>query len=145
MRFTTTILLSGKNNTGIVVPASVVEALDRGKRIPVEVTVGGHSYRSSIVSYAGQFLIALSAENRTAAGVAAGDTVEVEVTVDDAPREVPIPDALAAALASESDAASAFAALSYSNKRRIVLPIEGAKTEVTRDRRVAAAIEELLS
>jgi hypothetical protein len=144
MKFSTTILASGKNNTGIPVPESVVEALDRGKHIPVVVTIGGHSYRSSIVFYTGRYLISLSAENRAAAGVAAGDEVEVEVTVDDAPREVEIPDALATALAGDADAAAAFAALSYSNKRRIVLSVEGAKTDATRDRRVAKALEELV-
>lgn len=145
MKFTTTILASGKNNTGIPVPESVVEALDRGKRIPVVVTIGGHSYRSSIVFYTGQFLISLSAENRAASGVGAGDVVEVDVEVDDAPREVEVPDALAAALATDADAAAAFAALSYSNKRRIVLSITDAKTDATRDRRVAKALEELVS
>ncbi|MGD8195941.1 YdeI/OmpD-associated family protein [Herbiconiux sp. P18] len=145
MKFTATILASGTNNTGIPVPESVVEALDHGRRIPVVVTLGGHSYRSSIVFYTGRFLIALSAENRAASGVGAGDTVEVEVELDEAPREVEIPEALAAALATESDAASAFAALSYSNKRRIVLSITDAKTDATRDRRVAKAVDELLA
>ncbi|MCS5713422.1 YdeI/OmpD-associated family protein [Herbiconiux sp. CPCC 205716] len=145
MEFTTTILASGKNNTGIPVPESVVTALDRGKRIPVVVTIGGHSYRSSIVFYTGQFLISLSAENRAAAGVAAGDTVVVDVELDEAPREVEVPDALAAALAVDADAAAAFAALSYSNKKRIALSISDAKTDATRERRVAKALEELVS
>jgi hypothetical protein len=144
MKFTTTILASGKNNTGIPVPESVVVALDAGKRIPVVVTLGDYSYRSSIVSYGGQFLISLSAENRAGSGVAAGDEVEVDVVVDDQPREVEVPADLAEALAGDSDAASAFAALSYSNKRRVVLSIEGAKTQETRDRRIAKAIADLL-
>jgi hypothetical protein len=144
MKFTTTILASGKNNTGIPVPESVVVALDAGKRIPVVVTLGDYSYRSSIVSYGGQFLISLSAENRAGSGASAGDEVEVEVVVDDQPREVEVPADLAEALAGDSDAASAFAALSYSNKRRVVLSIEAAKTQETRDRRIAKAIADLL-
>ena len=144
MEFTTTILASGKNNTGIPVPESVVTALDAGKRIPVVVTIGGHSYRSSIVFYGGQFLISLSAENRAAAGVGAGDEVVVGVELDDQPREVEVPADLAEALAGDADAAAAFAALSYSGKRAIVLSIEGAKTQETRDRRIAKAIADLL-
>ncbi|MFB2583544.1 DUF1905 domain-containing protein [Herbiconiux liukaitaii] len=144
MEFTTTILASGKNNTGIPVPESVVTALDAGKRVPVVVTLGGHSYRSSIVVYGGRFLIALSAENRTAAGVAAGDEVAVQVELDDQPREVEVPADLAEALAKDSDAASAFAALSYSRKRALVLSIEGAKTQETRDRRVQKALADLI-
>jgi uncharacterized protein YdeI (YjbR/CyaY-like superfamily) len=145
MRFTTTILASGKNNTGIPVPEEVVTALDHGKRIPVVVGIGDHSYRSSIVFYTGRYLIALSAENRAAAGVAAGDEVEVDVQVDDEPREVEVPADLAEALAGDTDAATAFAALSYSNKRRIVLSVEGAKTDATRQRRIEKALAELVS
>lgn len=144
MKFTTTVLSSGKTATGLPVPESVVEALDRGKRIPVVVTINGYSYRSSIVFYSGQFLIALSAENRAGAGVAAGDEIEVDVEPDDAPRDVEVPAELAAALATDADAAAAFAALSYTNKRRIVLSIEGAKTDATRERRIAKALEELV-
>lgn len=144
MKFTTTVLASGKTSTGLPVPESVVEALDRGKRIPVVVTIDGYSYRSSIVFYAGQYLIALSAENRAGAGVSAGEVVEVDVEPDDAPREVEVPAELAAALATDADAAAAFAALSYSNKRRLVLSVEGAKTDATRERRIAKVLDELV-
>ncbi|SDZ13182.1 YdeI/OmpD-associated family protein [Herbiconiux ginsengi] len=144
MKFTSTILASGKTATGIPVPESVVEALDAGKRIPVVVTINGYSYRSSIVFYSGQFLIALSAENRTGAGVAAGDEIEVDVEIDDQPREVDVPADLAAALSQDSDAASAFAALSYSKKRAIVLNVEAAKTPETRQRRVTKALADLV-
>ncbi len=143
MKFTTTILGSGKNNTGLPVPESVVEALDAGKRIPVVVTLNGHSYRSSIVFYTGRFLIALSAENRAAAGVAAGDEVEVEVELDDAPREVEVPAELAAALAAHPDAAARFEALSFTNKKRLATSVESAKTDATRQRRIEKALEEL--
>ncbi len=144
MRFTTTVLASGKTATGIPVPESVVEALDAGKRIPVVVTINGYSYRSSIVFYTGQFLIALSAENRAGAGVAAGDEIEVEVQLDDQPREVEVPADLAAALAQDADAAAAFAALSYSKKRAVVLSVESAKTDATRLRRIEKALTDLV-
>ena len=145
MMFEATILSSGKTATGIPVPESVVEALDAGKRIPVVVTINGYSYRSSIVFYTGQYLIALSAENRAGAGVTAGETVEVDVQLDEQPREVEVPADLAEALGAEADAAADFAALSYSNKRRIVLSIEGAKTDATRQRRIEKALGELLA
>ncbi|MCS5733637.1 YdeI/OmpD-associated family protein [Herbiconiux daphne] len=143
MKFRSTILASGKTATGIPVPDEVVEALDAGKRIPVVVTIGDYHYRSSIVFYTGRFLIALSAENRAGAGVAAGDEIEVDVVVDDAPREVEVPADLAEALAASSTAAAAFAALSFSNQKRIVLSVEGAKTDATRRRRIDKALDEL--
>ena len=40
-------------------------------------------------------------------------------------------------------AASSFAGLSFSNQRRIVLSVEGAKTAETRERRIGKAFEAL--
>lgn len=141
MRFRTTILQSGKTATGIPVPDDVMAALGRGKRVPVVVTLNGHSYRSSVTPYNGQNLIALSAENRAAAGVEGGQEVEVELAVDDAPRTIEVPDDLATALA--GPARAAFDALSYSRQRAIVEPIEAAKTAETRERRIAKAVADL--
>jgi hypothetical protein len=143
MRFHTTIQTSGKSATGILVPQSVVDELAAGKRIPVRVTLNGYTYRSTITFYRGAYMIALSAENRAGAGVAGGDEIDVDVEVDDAPREVEVPDDLAAALAASPTAASAFDALSYTNKKRLALSVTDAKTTETRVRRIAKALEEL--
>src|SRR5689334_24082638 len=101
MRFRTTVELGGKTATGMPVPPDVVEALGAGKKPPVRVTIGEHTWRSSIGSRGGVFLLPLSAENRAGAGVAAGDQVDVDVQLDDAPREVAVPDDLQAALAGD--------------------------------------------
>ena len=143
MRFTATIELGGKTATGIPVPEEVVLGLGRGKRVPVVVTIGGHSYRSTIAAYNGAYMLPLAAEHREAAGVAAGQEVEVDVEVDDAPREVEVPEDLAVALAADAAAQAAFDRLSYSNKRRIVLSVEGAKAAETRARRIDKALAEL--
>ncbi|MBB3678600.1 YdeI/OmpD-associated family protein [Modestobacter versicolor] len=143
MRFSTTVDLHGKTATGMVVPPEVLEALGGGRKPAVTVTVGGHTYRTSIGSMGGQSLIPVSAENRAAAGVAAGDAVEVDVELDDAPRVVEVPADLAAALDAHPAARARFDALSYSAQRRHVLAVEGAKAEATRQRRVAAAVAAL--
>src|SRR3712207_863417 len=143
MRFSTTVELGGKTATGMAVPAEVVQALGSGKKPAVRVTVGGHTYRSTIATMGGRFLLPLSAENRTAAGVAAGDDVEVDVELDNAPRVVEVPADLAAALDAEPAARRRFDALSYSHQLRHVLAIEGAKAEATRQRRVASAVATL--
>jgi hypothetical protein len=144
MRFSTTIELHGKTATGMAVPPEVVESLGGGKKPAVSVTVGGYTYRSSIASMGGRYLIPLSAERRAAAGVAAGDQVEVEVELDTQPREVEVPADLAAALAAEPAARARFEALAYSHQLRHVLAVEGAKAEATRQRRVASAVAMLL-
>jgi hypothetical protein len=142
MRFRTTIELGGKTATGFQVPPEVVESLGRGKRVPVVVTINGHSYRSTIAPYSGAFYLPLSAENRGAAAVAAGDEIEVEIEVDDKPREIAVPDDLARALDS-GGVRPVFDALSYSRKRQIVEPIEAAKAPETRQRRIDKAVAEL--
>jgi len=143
MRFSTTVELGGKTATGMEVPPEVVTALGAGRRPAVRVTVGGHTYRSTVATMGGRFLLPLSAENRTAAGVAAGDPVEVDVELDDAPREVEVPADLAAALDAVPAARARFDGLSYSGRRRHVLAVEGAKAETTRQRRVTAVVATL--
>jgi bifunctional DNA-binding transcriptional regulator/antitoxin component of YhaV-PrlF toxin-antitoxin module len=144
MRFSTTVLLGGKTATGLVVPPEVVEALGAGKKPPVTVTLRGYSYRSSIAVRGGQFMIPLSAEHRTAAGLAAGDDVEVDVELDTAPREVEVPADLAAALDAYPEVRRRFDAMSYSHQLQHVLAVTGAKTEETRARRVTAAVTAVL-
>ena len=143
MRFRTTIVQSGKNTTGIQVPDEVVEALGSGKRPSVKVTVNGYSYRSTVASMGGVFMVSLSAEHRAGAGVAGGDEVEVDLELDSAPREVTVPPELAAALDAEPAARATFDGLSYSNKSWHVLQVTGAKTEETRQRRIARSVEAL--
>jgi len=143
MRFRATIELGGKTATGIQVPAEVVESLGAGQRPRVSVTINGYTYRSTVATMGGVFMLPVSAEVREAAGVAAGDEVDVDVELDTAPREVEVPADLAAALDGNAEARRFFAGLSYSNKRRIVLSVEGAKTAETRERRIAKAVSEL--
>lgn len=143
MHFRTTIELGGKTATGFEVPPEVVESLGSGKRPPVRVTIGDHTYRSTVAPYGGVFMLPLSAENREAAGVAAGDEIEVELELDTEPREVAVPPDFAEALANDVAVREAFNGLSYSNKRRLVIPIEDAKTDETRQRRIARTIAEL--
>jgi hypothetical protein len=143
MRFRTTIVQSGKNTTGIQVPDEVVEALGSGRRPAVKVTVNGYSYRSTVASMGGVFMVSLSAEHRAGAGVGGGDEVEVDLELDSAPREVTVPPELVAALDAEPAARATFDGLSYSNKSWHVLQVTGAKTEETRQRRIARSVEAL--
>ena len=143
MRFRAVIELAGKTATGFEVPADVVAALGTSKRPAVRVTIGPYTYRSTIAPMGGRFLLPLSAEHRTAAGLAAGDEVDVVVELDDEPRELAVPDDLVAALKRNPAARKAFDALSYSNRRRHVLSVEGAKTAETRQRRIEKVVEAL--
>ena len=143
LRFRTTILQTGANAAGIEVPESIVTALGSGKRPKVTVTIDGFTYRSSVAPMNGTFMIGVSQEVRRQAGVAGGDEVDVALELDTAPREVVVPADFAAALDAEPDARRTFDGLSYSNKSWHVLQIDGAKTDETRQRRIAKSIEAL--
>lgn len=143
MDFTATIELDGKTATGIRVPDDVVATLGGGNRPAVRATVAGHTYRTAVARMRGVFKLPVSAAVREAAGVQAGDEVSVTLELDIEPRELPVPEALARALAQDPEAQAAFAKLSYSQRKRHVLAVEGAKTAETRERRVAKVLAEL--
>ena len=136
--FTTTVWKDGTMNaTGLRVPAEAVAALGTKKRPPVVVKLAGYSYRSTIAVMGGVFMLPLSAENREAAGVNAGDTVEVTLELDETPRTVAVPDDLTAALLEKPGAKAAFDASSYSARKELVRQVESAKAQETRERRIA--------
>ncbi|MBF8189273.1 DUF1905 domain-containing protein [Nonomuraea sp. K274] len=142
-RFRTTVELRGKTATGFEVPAEVVDAFGSGRRPAVTVTIGSHVYRSTVATMGGRFMLPLSAENRQAAGVAAGDEVKVELELDTAPRKAEVPADLAEALERAPEAKEFFESLPYSRKLRLILQVEGAKKPETRRRRVADTIAKL--
>lgn len=142
-KFRATIELGGKTATGIHVPEQVVESLGSGKRPRVRSTINGYTYRSTVAPMGGVYMLPVSAEVRESAGVAAGDTVEVELQLDTEPREVTVPDDVATALNRDAAARQFFDTLSYSNKQRLVLSIDGAKTDETRQRRIVNTVSKL--
>jgi uncharacterized protein YdeI (YjbR/CyaY-like superfamily) len=89
----------------------------------------------------GEFLLGLSKAVRTAAGAEAGDTVEVHVALDAAPREVELPPALATALDGDPGAKAAYEGLAFTHRKEFARWIAEAKHEATRDRRVVQALE----
>lgn len=131
------------NNTGIEVPAELLERLGGGKRPAVNMTVNGFSYPSTVGTMGGRHLIPFSSDKRAATGIAGGDAITVDLELDAAPRIVePTPD-LAEALAANPAAAAAWERLAPSHRKAHVTAIEGAKAVETRVRRVAAAVEKL--
>src|SRR3954469_23980173 len=87
VRFHATIKLAGKTATGIEIPDEVVAALGAGRKPPVRGTGAGPTYPSTVAVRGDRYLVGVSAENREAAGVAAGDEVDVDIELDTAPRE----------------------------------------------------------
>ena len=142
-RFRTTILGTGQTTAGIEVPEEAVEALGKGKRPPVIVTINGYMYRNTVAVMGGTYMIGVSNEHRTASGLKAGDEVDVELVLDTAPRTVELPADFAAALDAEPAARATFDKLSPSNKGYHVSLIEGAKAADTRQRRIEKSVAAL--
>jgi Bacteriocin-protection, YdeI or OmpD-Associated/Domain of unknown function (DUF1905) len=143
VRFSTTMFQDG-NNTGIEVPADVVEALGAGKRPSVVVNVNGFEYRSTVASMGGMFLVPFSAAKREESGIIGGDAIDVELTLDTAPRVVEVPDDLQKALNASPAAAAAWEKLSYSNRKGHVDGLLSARAAETRVRRIAAIVTKLV-
>lgn len=127
---------TGGTTAGFRIPDEVVDELGAGRRPKVAATVGGYTWRSSIARMGDAFWLGMSKDNRAGAGVSAGDVLDLEVVVDDAPRTVELPEELASV-------ADAWARLSYSHQRRIAESITAAKKPETRAARVEKALAEL--
>jgi len=140
VRFRTKVVRAGKTATGVEVPAQVVDALGSTKRPLVRVTINGYTYRSAIAPMGGVFMLGISEEVRGKAGVAGGDTIDVDVELDTQPRDVEVPPELAKALAKDAKAKKYFESLSYSGKIRLVAPIANGKTAETRERNLDKAM-----
>jgi hypothetical protein len=143
LQLTTTLERRGPA-AAVVLDEDQVAAVGEGaKRFPVVATVNGYTWRTSVARMGGEFLLGLNRAVREAAGVEAGDTVEVTIELDEAPREVELPQALADALAGDADARAGYDRLSYTHRKEYARWIDEARREETRQRRVAQALERL--
>ena len=120
-----------------------VSVLGSGKRAPVVVTIGDRSARLRLAVMGGENMIGLSKANRALLGVEMGAEVTAVITVDDAPREVEIPAALADALAGDDLARTAYEKLAFTHRREYAEWIASAVRASTRASRVVKALEML--
>jgi hypothetical protein len=123
----------------IEVPLDVPTLFGRA-RPAIRGTIAGHPFRSTIAVYGGRYYLPVKRALREAAGVAAGDTVLVELELDETPRTVEPPSDLRAALAADPEAGAAFERLSYTHRREYAEWVAEAKRAETRRRRVERAL-----
>jgi hypothetical protein len=103
-------------------------------RVPVKVTIKGHTWRSTVANMRGCQFIVVNAAARAGAGVKAGDTVTVTLEPDAEKREIEIPTDLKQALGTKLTAK--LEALSFTHKKEYVNWYTEAKKDETRARRV---------
>ena len=143
IELTTTLQPRGPAAAVVLSDAEVAEVGEGAKAFPVVATIGDYSWHGRVSRMRGEFLLGLNREVRTGAGVEAGDSVAVRIALDAAPREVEVPEALAAALEGDAEARQRYDALAFTHRKEFARWIAEAKKDDTRDRRVAQALEML--
>ncbi|MDO5627242.1 MAG: YdeI/OmpD-associated family protein [Mobilicoccus sp.] len=117
--------------------------LSSAKQPPVVVTIGDRSARLRVTRMGGPVCIGLSKAARRELGVEIGDLVDVTIALDEAERVVAVPEALQRALTEDARLQSAWDDLSYTRRKELARGITDAKREITRQRRLEAALAEL--
>ncbi len=141
IRFKTQLQPRGPAAAVVLDDAQVAEVGEGAKRFPVVATVNGYTWRTSVARMKGEFLVGLSREVRQGAGVEAGDEVEVALELDEAPREVEVPEALAAALAADPEASATYERMAFTHRKEYARWVTEAKRDETRERRAQQAVE----
>ena len=142
MQFRAVVIPSG-NAMAVELPDEVMQTLGSEARPPVAIVINGHSWRSRVAVMNGQRLVGISAAHRAAAGIELGQTIEIDITLDTAPRDVEEPDDLKSALDHTPSARAAFDKLPFGLRTKHVRDIEAAKTPEVRARRIAKLVETL--
>jgi hypothetical protein len=128
----------------IVLGDDQVAAIGEGaRRFPVLAAVNGYEWRTTVTRMRGEFVLGFSRAVRDGARVETGDTIEVEITLDRAAREVDVPAALTEALVGDPQARAAFDRLAYTHRKEYARWIDEAKRPETRARRIIQALEML--
>jgi hypothetical protein len=129
----------------IDMPFNARDVYGKASRIPVNATIDGLAFRTTLLPGADGHYMVINEAMREATGKELGDTITVELDVDDRPREVTVPVDIQQALRKDRVAMERYAALAYSHRKRYIEWVEGAKKPETRARRVERLISEIKS
>jgi hypothetical protein len=143
LTLTTTLQPRGPAAAVVLADDEVAEVGEGRKAFPVQVTINGYTWAGRVSRMGGEFLLGLNREVRTGAGVEAGDEVTVTIALDEAPREVEVPPALALALEGDAAAKARFEALAFTHRKEFARWIAEARKDEARERRVAQALQML--
>jgi hypothetical protein len=143
LTLTTTLQPRGPAAAVVLTDEQVAEVGEGRKAFPVQATINGYTWAGRVSRMGGEFLLGMRREIREAAGAEAGDEVTVTIALDEAPREVEVPPALAQALESDPTAKARFDALAFTHRKEFARWIAEARKDDTRERRVAEALQML--
>ncbi len=127
----------------ILTEDQVARIAGSAKTPPVRVTVNGRTFAGRIGRRGGEILLGFNRATREATGVEAGDELLLEIVLDEGPRELEVPEDLAAALRGDEAARSAFDGLAPSHRKEFARWVGEAKQAATRERRAQEAVRML--
>jgi hypothetical protein len=122
-------------------PYDLREQYGKGNLVPVIMTFDGISYRGSITRMRGKSMLLIKRDILNRLSKKKGDSVEVTVTLDDAPRKVDIPQELQDVLNKSTEAKARFEKLAYTHRKEYARWVESAKQQATRENRAKRTIE----
>lgn len=125
--------------TGITIPFDVEEVFG-AKRVPVRATVNGAVYVGTIVRYGGKYMLGIPKVFREAAGINAGDEIEVALERDTGERTVDVPADLSRELKKDKALREAWDRLSFTMRKENATALEEAKKPETRARLLGKTI-----
>lgn len=131
------------NAAALKPPFDVVEVFGRKGRVPVKGTINGFPFRSSLMNMGDGHMMAVNADMRAGAKCKAGDTVAVVMEIDEEKRTVEVPPYLKKVIAGDAKAKAAWEKLSFTHQKEWVRAVEEAKKPETREKRIAAMMEDL--
>lgn len=142
-KFTATIEQGDRGGAYVVFPYDVEKEFGTKGRVPIKATFNGVPYSGSLMKYGNpRHIIGILKPIRSQIGAEIGDPIQVEVWKDEMPRTIEVPAQLQHAM--EAGAVlTFFESLSYTHRKEYCRWISEAKTEQTRLKRIAKAIEML--
>ncbi len=127
----------------VMIPYDIEKAYGKKNMVPVKATFDGEPYVGSIANMgSGPFLVVRKAIREKIAKEP-GDTVNVTVRLDTAPRTVALPSDIASFLRTHKKEKPVFDSLSFTHRKEYVEWITGAKKPETKQRRLMKMLEML--
>jgi hypothetical protein len=131
------------------VPEEIGHILEKAhgkkKYIPVIAIVNSRSTRTTLTpAGAGRYRLPFNVTLRKAARADVGDVVAIELRLDRARRELPVPPDLEAALRTRPKARNAFKRMGPGTRRQLILYLNRGRSPATRRKIVARFLEILL-
>jgi hypothetical protein len=139
-----TFLVKLRDDASFEVPIDV-RAIYGEARPAVKMTVLGETFRARVAVYGGKYYLGLWKAVREQHRLREGQTLEVTLQPDTAPRSVVPPPELAAALKKNAAARTGWDAMSFTHRREWVESIREAKKPETRQRRLAQAVDAMVA